>query len=142
MRLFTNEEIEELSKWEKHFRTAVLSNYKRGTLRTDDARIAEIYENATGEKINKNFGCGICSLNFYKKVGNKYFADKEKQQAIEDAEGVAKAATEIVEMIGEMISPKKNNKKKDKEDDITRDSGKDMATRRKTTKHKHNSKDK
>lgn len=149
MRLFTKEELNELSKWETHFRTAVLSNYKRGTLRADDARIAEIYEAASGEKINKNFGCGLCNLNFYKKVGSKYFADKEKQEAIEYAEEAAKAATEIVEFVADLIAPKtapetlnKNKTNKTKNNDITGDSGKDLENSRKATKRKYNRKDK
>lgn len=101
MRRFTEEEIKTLSKWEKHFRTAVLSNYKRATVRADDAKISEIYENATGEKINKNFGCGICSLNFYKKVGNKYFEDKSFYEQEEE-----KAGDEVVSMVLEMAGMK------------------------------------
>lgn len=101
MRRFTEEEIKTLSKWEKHFRTAVLSNYKRATVRADDAKISEIYENATGEKINKNFGCGICSLNFYKKVGNKYFEDKSFYEQEEE-----KAGDEVVSMVLEIAGIK------------------------------------
>lgn len=100
MRRFTEEEIKTLSKWEKHFRTAVFSNYKRATVRADDAKISEIYENATGEKTNKNFGCGICSLNFYKKVGNKYFEDKSFYEEEE------KAGDEVVSMVLEMAGKK------------------------------------
>lgn len=111
---FNEEQLNELSKFETHFRTALYSNYKRGTLRKDDIRIAEIYETATGENLSKNFGCGRCNLNFYKKVAEKYFKDKEALEAVKQVRETAKAANEIVEMVADILSPAKTRKTENK----------------------------
>ena len=77
MRRFTEEEITTLKEWENNFLTATKSNYKRATVRKNDLKIREIAEAAGMEGLTTNFGCGNCSLNFYRKVGEKYFEDKK-----------------------------------------------------------------
>lgn len=105
MRRFSEEEIKELSSFELNFKTAVKSNYKRATIRKNDLRIKEIAEATGMNGLTNNFGCGSCSLNFYKQVGNKYFQDKEywENKAAED---------EVVDMVMTMAEKKKPGRKK------------------------------
>lgn len=99
MRRFTKEELETLTKIAEHtFKTAVYSNYKRATVFKNDGLVADIYEAAGGEKQSRNFSCGQCALNLYKKVGSKYFEDKEYYEKLEEKQ----AEDEIVEMVTQM----------------------------------------
>lgn len=76
MRSFSLEELERLKEAESYFKTAVYSDYKRATTNKIDEMVIEVYTAAGGDgKFNRS--CGVCSLHFYKKVGTKYFNDKE-----------------------------------------------------------------
>lgn len=97
MRRFTEEEIEELKQWELNFKTAVKSNYKRATIRKNDLRIREIAEAAGMENLTTNFGCGSCSLNFYRLVGIKYYEDKTYYEE-------NKAGDEVITIIKDLAS--------------------------------------
>lgn len=109
MRRFTKEELEILTKIAEHtFKTAVYSNYKRATVFKNDALVADIYEAAGGEKQSRNFSCGQCALNLYKKVGSKYFEDKEYYENLEEKQ----AEDEIVEMVTQMAQLEKVTKEK------------------------------
>lgn len=62
----------QLKQFEPVFSTATYHQYKRGTFREDDLKMGEIYEKATGDKLQP-WNCSICSLKNYAKVGRIYF---------------------------------------------------------------------
>lgn len=74
MKYFSKEQINELKALDviKHFDTAIDSNYKRGTTRDIIVRVADIYDEATGNKVTRNFNCGSCVLNLFKTAGKLY----------------------------------------------------------------------
>lgn len=87
---FTKEQLKKLEVAEYHFATAVNSNYKRGTMRQMNEMLADEYEKATGEKLNRNWSCANCCLNNFKVIGRLYFESKkhyEEQQLTFDFEG-------------------------------------------------------
>lgn len=74
---FTKEQLKKLEVAEYHFATAVNSNYKRGTMRQMNEMLADEYEKATGEKLNRNWSCANCCLNNFKVIGRLYFESKK-----------------------------------------------------------------
>lgn len=85
MRRFTKEEIELLSQAEVHFYTVINGGFKRATSSNMDKLVADTYNAAVPEKpVSPNASCGVCSFNLYKKVGEKYYADKD--QALKETE--------------------------------------------------------
>ena len=43
-------------------------------------QVIEIYQSATGRKMNYSRGCSACVLNIYKTIGKLYLADKAEQE--------------------------------------------------------------
>lgn len=74
MNLYTKEQIAELKKLDviQHFKTALDSDYKRGTSSVQDNKVADIYDAATGGKVSRNFSCKSCVFNLYRKAGELY----------------------------------------------------------------------
>ena len=86
MNLYSKEQIAELKKLDviQHFTTVLDSDYKRGTSSTQDNKVADIYDAATGGKVSRNFSCKSCVFNLYRKAGELYrttleFMKKEKE---------------------------------------------------------------
>ncbi len=77
--IFTDEQFEALKIAEPHFETA-RNGYVKGVLRVITNKVADIYFEATGQKIPKTWSCSICVLNLYRKVGAAYFKDKEERE--------------------------------------------------------------
>ena len=74
---FTDTQLEILKEAEPHFRTAK-SGFVRYASRDLSNKVADTYFQATGQIIPKNWSCGICVLNLYRKVGWFYFKDLEE----------------------------------------------------------------
>lgn len=74
MNLYSKEQIAELKKLDviQHFKTALDSDYKRGTSSVQDNKVADIYDAATGGKVSRNFSCKSCVFNLYRKAGELY----------------------------------------------------------------------
>ena len=85
---FTKEQINRLQEASHYFYTAVYENYKRGTMSPLNNLVAEVYTEATGEKLNPNWSCNSCCLNNFKTAGRLYFDSVKYWQ---DQEPVAKA---------------------------------------------------
>lgn len=79
MNLYSKEQIAELKKLDviQHFKTALDSDYKRGTSSIQDNKVADIYDAATGGKVSRNFSCKSCVFNLYRKAGELYNATLE-----------------------------------------------------------------
>ena len=71
-KLFTKEQIEALKFMEKDFHTVLDLKYKRNNTRAEMEKIASIYEEATHEKIKKDWACNVCQYNIVAKVGELY----------------------------------------------------------------------
>ena len=75
---YTKEQLKTLEDLNvvQNFMTATVSDYKRGTLRKQDEAVADIYEQATGIKVNRNFGCSVCCFRLYRDAGTLYYSSK------------------------------------------------------------------
>lgn len=71
-KVFTKEQIEALKFMEKDFHTVLDLKYKRNNTRAEMEKITSIYEEATHEKINKDWACNVCQYNIVAKVGELY----------------------------------------------------------------------
>ena len=87
---FTKEQLEFLSVYEDRFHTAIHLNYYRNVTNAALNKIANVYDEATGTKTNRNFGCSACIMNYLREVGKLYFKDKEEYN---------KKAQEFVEVL-------------------------------------------
>ena len=75
---FTTDQIQELSKWEDAFRTAINSDYARGVSPKNAERIFQILKEATGTNMLLQPNCSRCVKDLLKLVGVRYFSDKEE----------------------------------------------------------------
>lgn len=103
---FTSDQIQELSKWEDAFRTAINSDYARGVSPKNAERIFEILKEATGTNMMLQSSCSRCVKDLLKLVGVRYFSDKE-----EIAQNKAKAK----EMNQASTTKKQSRKSKNKQ---------------------------
>lgn len=79
--IFTDEQFESLKIAEPFFDSA-RKGYVKYATREISNKVADIYFEATGQKIPKSWGCSICVLNLYRRVGIDYFKDKEEREKI------------------------------------------------------------
>ena len=98
-RSFTKEELDFLAEYESRFRTAIELDFSRNLEPSYLLKINEVYEAAAGEKLGVNTSCSHCVCTFLKKVGKKYFEDKEAY--LKKAAELVGALDEIFEEVGE-----------------------------------------
>ena len=60
----------------RHFDTVLDSSFKRGTPEDLNNKVADIYDEATGDKISRNFSCKVCCFNLYRAAGTLYRQSK------------------------------------------------------------------
>lgn len=102
---FNKKQLDELKQYELHFYTAVKENYKRATPAALNDKIADVYEEMTGIKLNRNWSCGTCVLNAFKAVGQLYFDSKkhyeelQAQQLTFDFDGAKNAAPVVSDQV-------------------------------------------
>lgn len=77
MAVFTKEQMDVLYEAEIHFES-VRHGYIKSVPRWLTDQVADIYEQATGSKVNRNWSCSQCVANLYMMVGKIYFKDKEE----------------------------------------------------------------
>jgi hypothetical protein len=78
---FTDEQFEMLHEHADWFITSVMYHSTiRSAPRNITEMVANIYESATGAKVNRNWSCAPCVMNIYRMVGTLYLDDKEKRQ--------------------------------------------------------------
>ena len=104
-KVFTKEQIEALKFMEKDFHTVLDLKYKRNNTRAEMEKIASIYEEATHEKIKKDWACNVCQYNIVAKVGELY-RKSVAYWAEEDAKKELKEEVKVEE------TPKKTRSKK------------------------------
>lgn len=71
-KVFTKEQIEALKFMERDFHTVLDLKYKRNNTKAEMEKITSIYEEATHEKIYKDWSCNVCQYNIVAKVGELY----------------------------------------------------------------------
>ena len=91
-------ELEQIGQTISHFATVTQSGFKRGSLIKEDNAVADIYEAATGTKVERTFGCKTCCYNFYKKAAELYYESKKYYEEQEKKEE-EQAGDEIVELV-------------------------------------------
>lgn len=91
-KVFTKEQIAKLKEFEHDFHCVLDLKYKRNNTRAEMEKITSIYEEATHEKINKDWACNVCQYNIVAKVGELY-----RKSVAYWAEEDAKAEEEIQE---------------------------------------------
>lgn len=71
-KIFTKEQISKLKEFERDFHTVLELKYKRNNTRADLNVMADIYEECTGIKLNRDYGCPNCQYTLVGKVGELY----------------------------------------------------------------------
>lgn len=119
--MLSREQIDRLKPYEEYFTSAVVANYIRNIPADKLNAIRTIWEEAGGEKNVGKMTCGVCQLNFFRKVGKQYFQDR-KAYNNEDAEIAAQiggqltspAIDEALENLANKAkTPRRNGKKKE-----------------------------
>ena len=110
--IFTDEQFQKLKIAEPHFESSK-SGWVRNATREVMNLTADIYFEATGQKIPKTWSCSICVINLFKRVGMLYFKDKEEREELSKAsiELEPIATDEAEEVKTEEPVAKKNSKK-------------------------------
>lgn len=131
-RSFTKEELDVLAEYESRFRTSMELGYTRNLEPRYIKIIQETYSAAMGEPISVNATCSHCVVEFMKRVGKKYFEDKQAIdvtpaiEATKELGDSANKAAQLVKALDEIFdevpdeleptkadkpAPKKSNKK-------------------------------
>lgn len=129
MRQFTHEEIETLSQFEKHFKTATEYDYHRNLEPRLLLIIKRVYDEASGTEYRLSSSCGHCVLAFLKTVGKKYFADKQAYE-----EKAAQLVEALDEVFGEV--PDEEPVSNEPEPKATKKAAPKKTTKKATTKKK------
>lgn len=69
----TNKELEFLSEYEQHFKTAINSNYTRNIVKPALEKMLDIYQRESGKQYKLCSRCPVSILGFLKVVGKMYF---------------------------------------------------------------------
>lgn len=69
----TNKELEFLSEYEQHFKTAINSNYTRNIVKSALEKMLDIYQRESGKPYNLCTHCSTSVLAFLKVIGKMYF---------------------------------------------------------------------
>lgn len=77
--IFNKEQLTALYDAEIHFKSATTQGIVKNCPRWLVDKVADIYEDATGSKVNRNWGCSVCVFNFLCLVGKIYFKDLQTQ---------------------------------------------------------------
>lgn len=80
----THEEFAAAAAYETQLRTAVRSDYLRNVGRSGLAILVPIYERVAGTRQAVNSNCAACILDFLKRIGAIYLADKAERELNEN----------------------------------------------------------
>ena len=114
-KIFTKEQIAKLKEFEHDFHTVLELKYKRNNTRTDLNVMADIYEETTGVKLNRDYGCPNCQYTLVGKVGElyrksvAYWAEEDAKAEVKMQENTKD--NETVQEITE-VKPRRSYKKK------------------------------
>lgn len=96
---YTEEQIQRLEKYRKNFETAVKSGFARNVGSIALKEIEDIYDEAFGSHYSYNSGCGVCVLQFIKRVGEPFLKESEiyRKRAEKKKEEAEKTNWQVVE---------------------------------------------
>lgn len=95
---FTKEQYDALYEAQIHFITVRTSNCIKNAPRWLTDQVADVWEQRTGQTVNRNWSCSSCVFNFYNMVGKYYLQDKalyekEEQEKEEPVEVFTESVT-------------------------------------------------
>lgn len=96
---FAKEQLNTLSAWEEHFRTAVNKNWSRNPGRSALLVIWETYTKVTGDRRRFSDNCSNCILSLLRDCGEIYFHDLEELKAREASAKAVKVSQETKEVV-------------------------------------------
>ena len=113
-KIFTKEQIAKLKEFEHDFHTVLDLKYKRNNSRTDLNVMADIYEETTGVKLNRDYGCPNCQYTLVGKVGQLYRKSVAywAEEAQKEAEMQEKSKIEEKIQENTEVKPRRSYKKK------------------------------
>lgn len=112
---YTKEQIQRLEKYRKTFETAIHSGFARNVGSIALKEIEEIYDEAYGSHYQYNNGCGVCVLQFIKRVGEPFLREAEAYKKKEEREKAEEEATNT----NTAEAPKTNKRTRKKKEDGT-----------------------
>lgn len=95
----TKEQINTLSQWEEHFRTAVNKRWSRNPGRSALLVIWETYTKATGDRRRFSDNCSNCILSLLQDCGKVYFQDLEELKMRKSTTKEVKVSQEAKEVV-------------------------------------------
>lgn len=119
---FTKEEYDVLYEAQIHFINVRTNNCIKNCPRWLCDQVANVWENKTGEKVQRNWSCNSCVFNFFNIVGKHYMADmklyekEEKEKEVFNDDSVFTPGENVVnneqeeQPIKRKGRPKKNEK--------------------------------
>lgn len=115
-KIFTKEQISKLKEFERDFHTVLELKYKRNNTRADLNVMADIYEECTGIKLNRDYGCSNCQYTLVGKVGQLYrksvaYWAEEDEKAETEKQEIAKDDKTVQEIKAD--KPRRAYKKKE-----------------------------
>lgn len=78
MKLLNKKQIKRLEPYEEHFETIIKAKYKRATSSRVNDIVADVYEEATGEILKRNWSCAHCIYDVFEKCGKLYYKSLEQ----------------------------------------------------------------
>ena len=88
-----------------YFTSAVVANYIRNIPADKLNDVRTIWEQAGGDKNVGKMTCGVCQLNFFRKVGKQYFKDKKELEKKVQEEPYEPDPEIAVQIGGQLTSP-------------------------------------
>ena len=76
---FDKKQMDFLSRFEDTIKTAVDSKFVRAVPWIDIQAVVAIWNDASGDNMIPQRGCGECTLNLFKTVGKHYIAQKNEE---------------------------------------------------------------
>lgn len=109
-KIFTKEQIQVLKEFEHDFHTVLDLKYKRNNTRADLNTMANVYEECTGLKLNRDYGCPNCQYTLVAKVGELYRKSVAYWTEEDAKQEEVKEEVKVEETVEE--TPKKTRSKK------------------------------
>lgn len=109
-KIFNKEQLTKLKEFEQDFHTVLDLKYKRNNTRADLNTMADIYEETTGVKVNRDYGCPNCQYTLVAKVGELYRKSVAYWTEEDAKQEEVKEEVKVEETVEE--TPKKTRSKK------------------------------
>lgn len=78
---FSTEQMAVLEPYRNWFNTAVNAQYVRGISERNLDLIADVWKEATGERVLRHWNCGDCVVRFLAKVGRLFYESEKAAES-------------------------------------------------------------